>query len=201
MAVLLLADIIAEVRSRVGDDTTGNYLMSDSAMEREVAAAYRKLFKYAQNEQEDTIAGSGVREYPLPVNVDSKLIVRVAVRPVGDPDQEMVVNYVDIYAGKIRMPMSVDANSEIVIRHRAPFTINSDISSTAAEMLYVLLEIAWIEYAAKRRADFEQWAATNRADARIPEILQLRREKKRDLEEMAQDFTNRLQITDVWGGS
>lgn len=202
MAVLVQADIRDEVRDRVGDDDSTNYFMSDSAMNRHITNVYLELFKYARNEAENTsLSGNGTSiEFTLPATIVPNLVKAVYLRSGSDVTTDLPVIYYKIFNGKLRMPTVVASGTTIVIQYRLPYTIADDVNTTIAEMLYELMEIAWIDYAAKKRADFEQWATIRRSDASIGELMQLRRQVKNKLEELTQEVSRNLEITDVWGG-
>lgn len=201
MAVLTQAGIRAEVRSRTGDDNSSYYLMSDSVMNTAITSVYTRLFKYAALDAETTIAGSTLYEYTLPAAVNPLMIKSVYTRIGTDISTDMLVIYFKVFNGKIRMPFQVPTGSNIVVQYIRPYTIDDDVPDNVAQIIYMMMEIAWVKYATKRRADFEQWAAINRSDTRISELISLSRDMQSDLDDMAKEFSNRLTVTDAWGGN
>lgn len=196
----LTTDIIAEVRSRVGDDTVGNYLMSDAAFVSRVEAANRKLVRYVRKDIEDaTLATDGTStSFTIPASVSAPSISDIWLRQGTDATTDREVRDVRIFNGKILFPSAPSNGYKIVFWYSGPYVLGTDtLPSNAYELLVELAMVEWYSYAIAKRSDFEQWSATNRSDTRISELRLAKRDLQEDIAATATDLGSTIRIMNV----
>jgi hypothetical protein len=200
---LSVSAIKTEFRSRIGDNDSSNYFMSDTQLESNITKAGRRLNMYVRNIGEDaSLTADGGASYAIPAGIHPDAVVKVGYRTGTDITTDVVINQVDWVAGKLRLPSTVGSGYIIFIQYRKAFTIGTDeLPDYVAEILYDLLAVFWYDLALARRADFEQWASTTDSDSRISEIAQARREAASTLADLANSLGNTMRVSDLGGGA
>lgn len=203
MAILTNVGITATVRSMIGDDTAGNYLASDTQFLNFIKTATLKLPRYYTTKAEDTtVTGDSGYDYTIPSTIVPEQVTDIFLRTGTDvsTDQPIYQN-VRRNGSTIILPYTIDSNTHIVFWYKKAYSIGTDdVPDFVAEILYKLVIIEWYIFAIHKRADFEQWAATNRSDVRISELRQALAELKTELKEFADEVNNGAEIADIWGG-
>jgi hypothetical protein len=164
----------------------------------------RKLALYFKKTAQDiSLTGTGATySFTIPSTIVPETISRIFVRTGTDPNTDIEVISVRRNGSTLILPFMLETGQTLVIWYHTPYVIGTDdIPDYVAEVLYKLMEFNWIDYALKKRADFEQWAAIGRSDARIPELRQLKADIRDELKEIGSIVGSGLEIQDIWGGA
>lgn len=204
MSVLTVANINATVRSRVGDDNSNSYLMADLVLNEKISnQAAIKLSRFVKKEVEDiSTTGNGGNNYTLPSTIRKEQIQRLKIRTGSDAKTDQPLGNVEIHHSTIYLPFTISSATTLVIWYHSPYVIGTDdLPTQVAEFLYKILEYDWYDYAIKKRADFEQWAALGRSSATISEIRLLKNDVENELSELANSWGETMEVLDAGGGS
>lgn len=173
-----------ELRNRTHDDASSPYA-SDTQIDGFVQSSYIQVGTSVGTEVEDsTTPGTAVTIYTIPAAVDTEAIVEVGFITASMPESYQKFTKYRIFAGKIQLTMALSSTQRLVFRYERPIQTGDTVNVRVFEAIILGACITWSEYAMAHRADFEQWAATNRSDTRISEITELRRVWKSRLTEL-----------------
>lgn len=197
MAAQTTAELVLELRDRVGDNITDNYLFTDSQWTNMIKTAERKLPGIVSIEDEVVIAGDGSQEYDIPATAINVNWSQVYHRTGTDHSSDIKLKAYQTNAGVIYSPISIGTGESIVIWISRPFIVGTDeLDDNSIEVLYKLCEIEYINSCCVRRADYAQWASLNRSDASINQLIILKQDLKRDLSDMTKTMGSGSDVSD-----
>ena len=195
MPTYTAAQLRTELRNRTNDSSTNPYA-SDTQVDGFFTSASAKVTGAIGYQASTTQTGTGVKTYTIPSAVNVDTLSSVGVRVIGDHDTYQKVGYY-IYGGEIFLSVSVPATQEILYRYERPMVAGDTISEMRFEAWVLAAVVNWCAFAMAHRADFEQWAATNRSDARIAEVRQLQSSIQSELERLIADIKQSTFVTNT----
>lgn len=194
MSVLSVANIITEVRSRVGDDNSSSYFLTDTQWTSMINGVLRQLPKYCMAQDVETITGTGADNYAVPSGAQNKNWVGLYKRYNDDAQTDIPLTNYRVHENVIYLQDYLSSNEKVIIWFKKPYAAGDDFPDNVAEMVYLMCELAFLRHGIHRRADFEQWAALSRSDASINMMVTASREIRDQISELANALSDGPEI-------
>lgn len=196
MAAQTKAELILELRDIVGDNVAGSPFLSDDVWDTILNRSERKLKKYARIDDEVTVDGTGAYEYAIPTSVQNTNIINIFKRSGADHTTDSELKEYDIHNNKIYSSCAIAAGEKLVFWIKRPYILGTDeLTEDALELLYAIAGIEYINAATYRRADYAQWAALNRSDVSINQLMLMKQSLKDDLADLAKTLGDGTEVS------
>lgn len=176
-----LSDFKTRFRLVFGDTDSSNYLFDDTRLSQIIVEGCTSIANEVHKVSEHTIAGAGQQSVTLPASVDASTVFQVLIEPPSGRLQRSKIGYIKTN-DVLDLSQQISAGNTLVIQFTSPWEVGvDDIPLSTQKILLVSCIVEGVKYLAMHRADFEQWAAINRSDMRLSELLSLGREKQFEL--------------------
>lgn len=191
------ASVLIAIRNRTGD-LNSPYFLTDTQWNTFIDSAEVKLKKYIRKASFITVTGDNTNTITLTSALQTGRWTSIMIRDNDDVTTDRPLKGYRLHGDTIYSRFPISTTQKVVFTAKTGYVLDTDtFTDDALELLYLILELEFIKYASFRRADFEQWASTNRSDASINQLMILAQQLRTELAKAEIDLGDSLEVSEL----